>query len=256
MEYFQPRAGFVHRVVAQENDSYLLGSLLRADLEEYLFSLLRAQGYEGIFFLKASPEALRLQVCDGESGELYRRLGRKAKGFLGLFGPEEDPDAREFPLAGEADCLRCMQTMMKKGPAQAFVLSQGLYPRLQERQPQELRELLRTVGKKSILIRVETQPGEDPALALDGTCREQLLRMATRALLTTRFDWDWGQATAQALADFLQAWQESPALRQELGAVLPENPEGRLDVLMNSLQEPGVWLRLLPALDTWQQRNL
>lgn len=144
MSLFQAHRGFTHFVFANHKDSYLLPSLVRLGLNEYLYCQLKEQRYEAVYFISGMEGEYTLSVFDQPSRELYRKNGKKAKGFMGIFGQEDEDEARTYRLPGGAECARRLSAMLKKGRRQAFVFHPDTFREIFENQPQELEEFTRT----------------------------------------------------------------------------------------------------------------
>ena len=147
MSLFQAHRGFTHFVFANHKDSYLLPGLVRLELNGYLYCLLKEQGYEAVYFLSGMEGEYTLSLFDQPSRELYRKNGKKTKGFMGLFAGEDTDEARSYRLPAGAEGARRLNNMLRKGRKQAFVFHPDTFREIFEKQPQELEEFARTGSK-------------------------------------------------------------------------------------------------------------
>lgn len=143
MSSFRAQKGFVHFVFANYKDCYLLPSLVRLDLNGYLYDQLKQKGYEGIYFISGMEGEYTLSLFDQPSRELYQKYGKKGKGLMGLFGGEEDDEARAYRLPGKTECARRFCAMLKKSRNQAFVFRPDTFDEIFGSQRQELEEFSR-----------------------------------------------------------------------------------------------------------------
>lgn len=264
MSGFRAGDGFVHFVYADGSDCYLLPSLVRLDLERYLYWLLKEQGYEAVFFLSGTQESYSLRWYDAAAAELYRKYGRKSKGLMGLFGADGDEQEDRASLSGAGETLRRLQTMLKKGTNQAFVLTGETFRELARKQPEELEELRRSGERelekdKNILVLCLPLPQEQP----QPDCRTQVLNtftlermrtVARRIYLTGRQDLDWDTEEVERLAVFLHAWYESEDLRSLTGPLLSENEGRSFSLLLDELGQEQRIQQLTAAIEQLRQQ--
>lgn len=279
MSGFQAREGFVHFVYANREDTYLLPGLLQQDLDGWLYCRLKQEGYEAVLKLSGGEEAYFLSPLDQPSRELYQKYGRKNKGFMGLFGAEEESEEGPYPMNGAAECIRRCQAMLKKGRGVAVMLPLETFLELLTGQPQELEELCRAglkhpeANENILVLQMPMPAGEKPApkqgaglwqlltehmeertLVLSSFDLEQLLPVARRIYLTCHFEWDWQDRDVQELAAFLRDWYASEALRQQTGPLLSENPDRKFSVLLRELTDPNIRQRLRLAMELQKLR--
>lgn len=148
MSGFQAQKGFTHFVFANYKDCYILPSLVRLDLNGYLYYLLKQQGYEGVYFISGIDGDYSLRLYDGSSRELYLKHSKKGKGLLGIFGGEEDPSADEYDLPGAAECARRFTGMLKKSRNQAFVFHPDTLQEIFSRENRDLLEEFARTGHR------------------------------------------------------------------------------------------------------------
>ncbi len=144
MELFQAQKGFTHFVFADPKDSYLLPSLVRLDLNGYLYTLLSKCGYRNIFFINGLEGMFCLQLCDSASREVYERLGRKA-GFWEKL-TQDTTASRTYPLSN-GDLPKRFINILKKSRDTAFVFRLDSFYEIFSPDRGLLREFVRT-GQK------------------------------------------------------------------------------------------------------------
>ncbi|MBQ9148095.1 MAG: hypothetical protein IJX69_00855 [Oscillospiraceae bacterium] len=122
MSRFRAQDGFVHFVFANNKDCYFLPSLVRLDLNSYLYYQLKDQGYEGIFFVSGMDGEFLLSLYDEDAREIYRKHGRRNTwGLAGIFSGDELRNTRSVPTLGAADTALRLTNILKKSRNLAFV---------------------------------------------------------------------------------------------------------------------------------------
>ena len=83
MERFDSEKGLIHLVFANHEDTYYLGSLVKLNLWQYLYSQLRQQGYKGIYFIRGDADNCSLTISDQDSFSIYDKY--ETQSFWGKF---------------------------------------------------------------------------------------------------------------------------------------------------------------------------
>ena len=264
MSLLQAKTGGVQAVLAHPEDSYLLPGLAALGLKEYLYCLLKRQGWEAVYFLGGGEEEHTLSLFDQPSRELYRKNGRKAKGLMGLFSGDDAEDSRSYSLGGGAECVRRLSNMVRKGKNQVFVISLDTFRELFAHRPQELEDFSRLFtedsqsGENLLLLHLPRQGLSDlrdpegifvqrglwlsseegtQLTVLSDFSPEGLLPVLKRVYLTRCFAPDWQPEELWELAVFLSSWYASGALRAQTGLLFSENEERRFSVLLRELSD-------------------
>lgn len=122
MSRFRAQDGFVHFVFANHKDCYFLPSLVRLDLNSYLYYQLKSQGYEGIFFVSGMDGEFLLSLYDEDAREIYRKHGRRNTwGLANIFGGDELKNSHSIPMLGTADTALRLINILKKSRNLALV---------------------------------------------------------------------------------------------------------------------------------------
>lgn len=123
MARFDAQDGLLHFVFARSNDSYLLDSLVRMDLQDYLFYNLKNQGYRGIYFIRATGGGQQLEILDQESHKRYVRNRERSLFAKLLFGQEQETfhGRKALLLAEPVEFAAQMLRMLRQEQDMAFV---------------------------------------------------------------------------------------------------------------------------------------
>ena len=122
MEIFDAEKGLCHLVFANE-DNYYLKSLIRLNLRQYLYCLLKQRGYSSVYFLNGDEEQLELTCGDVDSAAIYD--SHKEQGVLKrlFYGGSQGSGAQRFVIRDQRTCWLRIVRMMKKEKRQALVVS-------------------------------------------------------------------------------------------------------------------------------------
>lgn len=122
MEIFDAEKGLCHLVFANE-DNYYLKSLIRLNLRQYLYCLLRQRGFSSVYFLNGDEDQFELTCGDAQSAALYGSY--EEQGLFNLFRNRNRQGSGEqrLTIRDQRECWLRIVRMMKKEKRQALVIT-------------------------------------------------------------------------------------------------------------------------------------
>lgn len=92
MDRIKPDRGFLHLVVANEDDYYYTSDYLRLDYQKYMFSKLIEQGYECIYFLDGVKENCTVSSLNEYSDVMFKEAKNRQTIIQHIFGGNDNSE--------------------------------------------------------------------------------------------------------------------------------------------------------------------
>lgn len=169
MTHFDAQNGWIQIAFANEEDTYVLPSMISVNYQHYLYYCLKKAGYEAVYFWHEGEKNPEILYLDEESGRYYEKV-RPQSFYQKYFAPSEsskymtDGSATTVKIQNDNTMEQLFDQLMRGKKKCAMVVSVGVFDRFFSKNERAIHliEMYKTQkSNKNLLLITATSCAED-----------------------------------------------------------------------------------------------